>query len=1067
MAAEDRNVMNENGAKGRIIAVRAYPVVVKTEEEKEDTSRPLPTEGTAPKPWIDKWPRRALVFDCETRTDTGQRLTVGFAALVRSDWRIDRHELEALLCFVDEAALSRPELLTVRDWARERLPDVLARIGHELQRVRIPRELPLELVAADEFRERFYRMTAHRGRAAVVGFNLPFDLSRIAVRATPTRDRRGFTFTLIDKVDGRGRHSTKVRHPRIRVEPIDGRRALIRFSGARTTAEEREAGMPAWYEGRFVDLKTLADALTGKRHSLGTACAAFGAGRKGEHHHDGRVTRGLLDYALLDALATAELYVAVLNDHRKHPIAKGPNEVYSEATIGKAYLSAMGLRLPELVIDPGLEMGGVEPTDDGERRNTVLGWATSTYFGGRTECRIRNTLVPVAYLDFLSMYPTVNALQGLWDLLRAERIRIVDATEEVRAFLKTVSADALFDPETWKRLPAIVLTHPDGDVLPTRARHGDEQYSAYGIGVNPLTSDRPLWYALADCVASKLRTGRTPRVLRALCFVPEGRQTLKPVRLRGQVAIDPNAEDFFRAVINERRRVKKLIGPYAALSREEADTLQLFLKILVNAASYGIFMEMNRQKGERATVRAYGLSAVEREVDGPEELGRYCFPPLATAITAAARLMLALAEQEVRSRGGRYAFMDTDSIAVVSTERGGPVPCPGGDHRLPDRSGAVYALSWPDVDAVQARFARLNPYGDADSILELEGENFARCGIEGHAEDCTCTKARRELVCFSTASKRYVLANLEPGRVDIRKYSEHGLGAFEAAQDPATGERIRKWERIVWERLIERALGRSTATPDWAHQTALTQVRISTPEQLRWFASYNAGPSGRPKPYAEAVKPFGFLAHALVRRLTTPRSDRAAADVCLVAPAGERRRFVDRHAPEGTRYEAGVDFLPRTYAELMELHDQHPERKFADAAGAPCSSHTRGLLYDLPVSVDRVKHVGKEGNELDAHRVGIVDEAERQLEYHDSWYEDLVAALRAIPTKALVEATGYNPRTVRRLKQGEFCPSADYLRRVRALLDRPSDESGSRRNGPDEDQDRATKAATATAASLA
>ncbi len=68
-------------------------------------------------------------------------------------------------------------------------------------------------------------------------------------------------------------------------------------------------------------------------------------------------------------------------------------------------------------------------------------------------------------------------------------------------------------------------------------------------------------------------------------------------------------------------------------------------------------------------------------------------------------------------------------------------------------------------------------------------------------------------------------------------------------------------------------------------------------------------------------------------------------------------------------------------------------------------------------------HVGKEGNALEAHRVGLVTEAERQLEYHDSVFEDLVAALRGIPTKVIAEATGYNPHTVRRLKRGEFRPS--------------------------------------------
>jgi hypothetical protein len=81
---------------------------------------------------------------------------------------------------------------------------------------------------------------------------------------------------------------------------------------------------------------------------------------------------------------------------------------------------------------------------------------------------------------------------GLWDYLTAERIRVIDATEEVRLFLETVQTDDLFDPATWRRLPAIVEVAPDCDVLPARARFGDEIHSTYGIGVNPLTSERPL-----------------------------------------------------------------------------------------------------------------------------------------------------------------------------------------------------------------------------------------------------------------------------------------------------------------------------------------------------------------------------------------------------------------------------------------------------------------------------------------------------------------------------------------------------------------------------------------------
>ena len=44
----------------------------------------------------------------------------------------------------------------------------------------------------------------------------------------------------------------------------------------------------------------------------------------------------------------------------------------------------------------------------------VLGYSMTAYYGGRTECRIRGVELPVRYVDFASMYPTVFVLLDLW-----------------------------------------------------------------------------------------------------------------------------------------------------------------------------------------------------------------------------------------------------------------------------------------------------------------------------------------------------------------------------------------------------------------------------------------------------------------------------------------------------------------------------------------------------------------------------------------------------------------------------------------------------------------------------
>ena len=48
---------------------------------------------------------------------------------------------------------------------------------------------------------------------------------------------------------------------------------------------------------------------------------------------------------------------------------------------------------------------------------------------------------------------------------------------------------------------------------------------------------------------------------------------------------------------------------------------------------------------------------------------------------------MAMLEQCVTELGGTWAFCDTDSMAIVSTENGGLVACPGGPIR--GRDGPV------------------------------------------------------------------------------------------------------------------------------------------------------------------------------------------------------------------------------------------------------------------------------------------------------------------------------------------------------------------------------------------
>ena len=183
-------------------------------------------------------------------------------------------------------------------------------------------------------------------------------------------------------------------------------------------------------------------------------------------------------------------------------------------------------------------------------KKPYLGYAQSAFFGGRTSAHIRNVPVPVVYTDFLSMYPTVNALMGLWRYVVAEKVSAVPGHSETADFLRTITPEKLFKPETWTRLPAFARVIPDGDILPTRAAYSIES-NDYQVGLNHLyaSSDAradALWYALPDLAASVLLTGRIPTIVDAFAIVPKGQLPgLRPITLRGAVAIDPRPKISF------------------------------------------------------------------------------------------------------------------------------------------------------------------------------------------------------------------------------------------------------------------------------------------------------------------------------------------------------------------------------------------------------------------------------------------------------------------------------------------------------------------------------------------
>ena len=212
------------------IALRAY------------ATPPLPPDDEGPKKKrqgepapVSEW---TLIFDTETTIDAAQRLRIG-AYQFRN-----RDELDEGGLFYDPAIISEEELSLLR---------------------RVSAERGLTLRSVPEFIDDVLFARAYDLRASIVGFNLPFDISRLAIRHGSARGkamRGGFTFKL----------SPLWWRPAIQVRHLNARASLIQFTHPPKRrdprGQRRRRIIPRNRRGSFIDLKTVATALHSRSFSL-------------------------------------------------------------------------------------------------------------------------------------------------------------------------------------------------------------------------------------------------------------------------------------------------------------------------------------------------------------------------------------------------------------------------------------------------------------------------------------------------------------------------------------------------------------------------------------------------------------------------------------------------------------------------------------------------------------------------------------------------------------------------------------------------------------------------------
>jgi hypothetical protein len=1029
-------------------ATRAYTMPA----QNAPVRKPRPPEGA---------PDFILAFDCETRRDTAQALTFGvYRVYCRcrylSGWRGGRarenpadpnawgiveeglfypddlpaSEVAVLREYVERHAsdvpvpwlppLPDPDPPRAIEWAPDLIvPSAYADLveregmapGSELPILQRPDRERLVLRTLEDWERHIWHRLAYKVRALVVSFNLPFDLSRIAATAhaggrgkrrpgeLPVRDKqargnKGAWVLSTAQFAGR-QHQW---HPAMRLRAIDGKRTLISFQrpARMDTAPEwqdREDDDQWAYQGRFLDLRTLAFALTSESHSLQSACRAFGVPGKLDHEPTGMVTPEEIAYARQDVRATYALYEALTAAYDQYRLEVPPWRVFSPASIGKAILRLANVRVPDILPLPDLDVAA------------VYGAGMQSYYGGRSEVHIRWEPVPVVYLDCTSMYPTVNALLGQWDLLTAQAIGVEECGAEIARWLDDLRLGTLRDPAAWRLLPAITEVLPDDEILPTRFK--TDQDGGYTIGVDHYRAAQAQWYTLADVAAAKILGGRAPRIRRAWRFVPSGEQDTRTMHLPGGAQIDPRCDDLFVRGVEERQRVKRRLDDPATTSeeRERLKGQEAGLKTLLNSAGYGIYVEMNRQDGtvEGRTIRHGPEHRWAMEVEDPEEVGEYFCPMLATCITGAARLLLALLERLVADAGGTYALCDTDSLVIVATPEGGMVPCDD------EPSGRIKALSWSDVERIRRWFAPLNPYApDAvrpEDLWKMEKVNF----VPGVAP-----RRQRQIWCYAVSAKRYCLfTRSTAGDVTIVKASEHGLGhllpPYEceelSAEHGLPPHKV--WIADAWQDRARHVLGLPVPERQESRHIATARLTNSTPDVGKTFTGVNWG-----KPYARQIKPFNFLMVAFPHQHET---------IHPIAPYERDPEKRERAAWFDARTEKRITLTTsqyvwdgahrvQTYAEILERHWEHPERKSGTADGQPCRWDTRGLLHRLHLeAITPSRAIGKESNRMEDAVLGVHPDPEhfyqeyeeRAVEEQSSYREyaagdDLQEALRLL-----------------------------------------------------------------------
>lgn len=394
--------------------------------------------------------------------------------------------------------------------------------------------------------------------------------------------------------------------------------------------------------------------------------------------HNGTLSDDYAEYCGDDVGATTNI-IYELREYldTNFSISDPIHRIYSSAGLAKSKILEAGYT-------------PVDYTDD------ALDIITPSYFGGQTEALRPGEIVEnVDYADILSQYPTVSALTGVWEFMRAERVEIERIYHGIDYTLPDL--DELKNPDVWDDLSNIYcVVEAEDALLPVRTTlESNENTKIYKAQTTHDDGEGTIHH-IYDVIGAMILSddGANIDIKSSYKAIPTNLKTndeLNAIKIGGTEI--GAGENVMKKGIEERKRIQYEING------GEKDEKTKALKIVANSI-YGI-------TAERILEKEYDDDG---DIDNRQDVaGIFYNPAVASTITAGGRLMLSIAEAITDRADGDMVYCDTDSVVVTD-----------------------------GTDDIVNYFDKLNPYdgiaGDLDVMeVEYSSIDIIQIGVKKYA----------------------------------------------------------------------------------------------------------------------------------------------------------------------------------------------------------------------------------------------------------------------------------------------------------------------------------------------